>query len=166
LGNELLGDDSLGGAVAEQLQQFAAAEVQIVSSQEAGLSLLDYILDVEQLIVIDTVQTGAPVGTIYELREEDMRACPGGSAHYIGLLDAVALARHLSLPVAEQVLILAVEIATDCVIGQAMHPAVATSIPPLLEIVRKLVTNSAKSSAPITAPKRSELIEPLSIFPK
>ena len=169
LGNELLGDDSLGSVVCARLQQLLAAEVEIVNSPESGLSLPDYVLDVDQLIIIDTVQSGtAPLGTIYQLREEDLQVDPGGSAHYLGLLDVLAFARHLRLPVAKQVLILAVEIQDSYIIGQEMHPAVVASIPPLLERVRAVLTKRARGSVftPIADRKSGELPEKLPISPK
>ncbi len=137
LGNDLLGDDSLGGVVAAQVRQFAPANVEVLSTSETGFHLLDYVLDIDRLIVVDTVVTGsAPPGTIYEFCDTDLRSLPGVSPHYVGLFEALAVARHLCLPAAEQALILAVE-AKDCLtVGGDMHPAVVAAIPVLVKKVR------------------------------
>jgi len=137
LGNDLLGDDSLGGMVAAQVRQFAPANVEVLSTPETGFHLLDYVLNVDRLIVVDTVVTGlAPPGTVYEFCDTDLRSLPGVSPHYVGLFEALAVARHLCLPAAEQALILAVE-ANDCLtVGGDMHPAVVAAIPVLVKKVR------------------------------
>ena len=137
LGNDLLGDDSLGSMVAAHLRQFAPANVEVLSIPETGFHLLDYTLNVRRLIVVDTVVTGsAPPGTIYEFRDTDLKSPPGGSPHYIGLYEPLTVARHLCLPAAEEVLILAVE-ATNCsTVGEDMHPAVVAAIPVLIKMVQ------------------------------
>ena len=140
LGNDLLGDDSLGWMAAACVRQFAPADVEVLNTSEAGFRLLDYLLDVDRLIVIDTVVTGsAPPGTIYEIRESQLRSPPGGSPHYVGFLEAVTLSKYLGLPVAKEVFILAVE-ATNCsTMGGDMHPAVRAAIRPLVETVRNRI---------------------------
>ena len=140
LGNDLLGDDSLGSRVASRVQQFAPTDVEVFSTSESGFSLLDYLLGTHRLIVIDTVVTGnALPGTIYKICESELKLHAGGSPHYIGLFETIALSRYLRLPVAEEVLILAVE-ATQCfTVGDEMNPAVSAAIPALVEIVRNRI---------------------------
>ena len=140
LGNELLGDDALGCVVADQLRPFASAEVDILSTPESGFHLLDYVVGLRRLIVVDTVQTGtAPPGTIYQFRDCELALVPGGSPHYVGLCEALALARTLGLPVAEEVIILVVE-AVDCLtLGAEMSSQVCSTIPTLVSMVRDMM---------------------------
>lgn len=149
LGNDLLGDDSLGSLVAAHVRQFAPANVEVLSTPETGFHLLDYVLNVSCLIVVDTVVTGsAPLGTIYEFRDADLKSLPGGSPHYVGLFEALAVARHLRLPAAEQVLIVAVE-AKDCLtVGEDMHSAVVAAIPALIKMVRDRIGGGVGDIAP------------------
>ena len=110
LGNDILADDALGILVAETLRGRLPETVDVVSSMESGLSLLDHLVGVPRVIVIDSVQTGsAPPGTIFVLREEDISYSPGPSGHYMGLFEALALGKKLGMPVAEDVLVVAVE---------------------------------------------------------
>ena len=149
LGNDLLGDDSLGSMVATHVRQFAPTNVEVLSTPETGFHLLDYALNVRRLIVVDTVVTGsATPGTIYEFRDTDLKSPPGGSPHYVGLFEALAVAAHLCLPVPEEVLILAVE-ATNCsTVGEDMHPAVVAAIPILIRMVRDRMSASVGDIAP------------------
>ena len=149
LGNELLADDSLGSIVAERIRQFAPAGVEVLSTPEAGFHLLDYVLNVNRLIVVDTVLTGtAPPGTIYALHEHELKAVPGGSPHYVGLYETLALARTFGLPVAEEVIFLAVEAADCSTLGGEIDPAVRAAIPSVVEIVRGMMRTVSKCPIP------------------
>jgi hydrogenase maturation protease len=140
LGNDLLADDALGSVVAERIRESAPPEVEVVSTSETGFHLLDYVLNTSCLIVIDTVVTGAAApGTIYVLEENDFRTTPGGSPHYIGLQETLALGRALNLVAPETVVVLAVEAADCSTLGGAMHPAVRAAIPALLDKVREII---------------------------
>ena len=149
LGNDLLGDDSLGSMVAAHVRQFAPPNVEVLSTPETGFHLLDYVLNVSRLIVVDTVVTGSvPLGTIYEFRDTGVTPLPGGSPHYVGLFEALAVARHLHLPAAEQVLILAVEATDSSTVGEDMHPAVVAAIPVLIKMVRDRIGTGVGNIAP------------------
>lgn len=138
LGNDLMCDDSLGSVIAEKMRRFAPAEVDVVSTPEAGFHLLDYVLNVHRLLVVDTIVTGnAPPGTIYVFSSNHLKSLPGGSPHYVGLFETLELARALSLPVADEVIVLAVEAADCWTVGGEMHPAVRDSIPALLRMIRQ-----------------------------
>ncbi len=146
LGNELLGDDALGLMVADLLRPFAPREVAIVSTPESGFDLLDYALNVHRLVVVDTVQTGsAAPGRIYQFRDCELPSVPGGSPHYVGLCEALDLARKLGLPVADEVIILAVE-AEDCLtIGREMSQQVRSAIPVLVRMVQEIMSASVRA---------------------
>jgi len=129
LGNDLIPNDSLGCIVADRIRRLVPDDVEVVSTSESGFHLLDYLLNTSSLIVVDTLLTGAaPPGTIYEMRDSDLDCAPSGSLHGVGLLDALALARELRLPVAKQVSIVGVE-SVDCqTIGGKMHPAITGTV--------------------------------------
>lgn len=148
LGNELLGDDALGCMVAEHLRQAKPPDVEVLSTLESGFHLLDYVLNTRRLIVVDAVLTGnAPAGTIYVFHDSDLTVVPGGSPHYVGLYEVLALSRRLGLPVAEEVVILAVEAAESSTLGGAMHPAVRAAVPALAGLVRDVILGRAVTSA-------------------
>ena len=140
LGNDLLADDSLGIVFAEQFRQIAPSDIEVISTPESGFHLLDYVLNIQRLVVVDTVLTGAASpGTIYAFHEHELKAVPGASPHYVGLNETLALARQLGLKVADEVIFLAVE-AYDCTtLGGEMHPAVAAAIPRLLTMVQEMM---------------------------
>jgi len=145
LGNELLGDDALGIRVASALRQFAPEDIEIITTPESGFYLLDYILNVDRLIVVDTVVTGAvPPGTIYVFHDNELQAAPGASPHYVGLSETLGVARKLSLPVAKEIVIMAVEAADCLTLGAEIHPAVSGAIPVLVNAIRDAATKGAE----------------------
>jgi hydrogenase maturation protease len=147
MGNDLIADDAFGLVVAGRLTERLARAgggphrpVEVVTSAESGVRLLDHLLGVSRVVVIDTVQTGrAAPGTIYVLGEEDFETVPGGSPHYVGLFETLELARKLEQPAADEVTVVAVE-AEDCVtVGGAMTPAVARAVDAAVEVVEGLL---------------------------
>ena len=140
LGNDILADDAFGIRVAEKLRERMPETIDVVSSMESGLRLLDHLLGVPRVVVIDTVQTGSvSPGTIFTLEEGDVGLTAGVSAHTIGLFETLALGKKLDLPVANELSIIAVE-AADCrTLGGAMDPAVERAIPEVVGRVEEMV---------------------------
>jgi hydrogenase maturation protease len=147
LGNELLADDAFGFVVAERIKR-SFPQIDVVSTSDSGFHLLDYLTDIDVLVVIDSIQTGnVPPGTLYVLRSSDMKSVYGPSPHYIGLLETLQLARKLLLNVPQDVIILAVEV-TDCLtLGGAMHHAVKSAV----ELVTDMVAEIAHLGQPVEA---------------
>ena len=145
LGNDLLADDGIGPRVARALSNRVPPGVEVVESPETGFALLDHLLGVPRLVVIDAVVTGrAKPGTIYRLADGDA-SCPawspdvsGASPHYVGLFDALAAGRALNLPMADEVIILAVEAADVVTIGAGLSPEIEAMVPWLVEEVARL----------------------------
>lgn len=140
LGNELVADDALGFVAAARLRE---AGLEAVFSPEAGLNLLDSVEGAARLIVVDTLHTGsAPPGTIHVLRPEQLELSAGPPLHYLGLFEALALARRIGLAVPSDVVIVAVEAADCTTVGGAMTPAVEAAIAEVVDCVRRLVAPS------------------------
>jgi hydrogenase maturation protease len=145
LGNDLLADDALGFRVASALRgelgDREPSSVDIVETPEFGFALLDHLQDVRRVVVIDTVVTGrAESGTLYRIAEdEDWGTAPGASPHYVGLFEALSAGRALGLPVAEEVVILAVEASDVVTVGGSMSSAVEAAVPLVVSEVRTLL---------------------------
>ena len=141
LGNDLLGDDGLGQAVAGALIPLAGPGVDVVYAPSAGFALLDHVTGVDHLLLIDTVWTGtAPPGTLYEFQEADLQIPAGPSPHYIGLREVLQLARALDLGAPEAIAVLAVEAADCTTVGGPMHAAVRESVVAVCDRARKVIT--------------------------
>ena len=127
LGNELLADDAFGLAAAECCRR-RLPSLDVVFTADSGFHLIDYFIEVKLLIVVDAIQTGkVPPGTLYVLRSSDMKSSLGPSPHYVGLLEALQLAKELLFNVPNDVVILAVEAADCFTLGGKMHDAVRSA---------------------------------------
>jgi len=149
LGNDLMGDDAVGPAVARRLRQLHLPGVEVVESAESGLRLLDY-LETPRLVVVDAVSSGdAPPGTVFVLDPQQLPLAQGVSPHYVGLREALDLGRALGMAVADQVTILAVETADCQTVGGPMHPAVEQAVSHVVDLIRQDAAQSLLSMAAV-----------------
>lgn len=145
LGNELIADDGLGPAAAGRLRARWPG-LDVVESGLSGLYLMEYLEGIARLLVIDSIQTGAvPPGTVMVLREEDFDGARGSSPHYVGLFEALALARTLGLPAPDDVWIIAVEAHDLLTLGGPLHPDVAQALDEVTGIVAEMIAGSDTS---------------------
>jgi hydrogenase maturation protease len=142
LGNELLGDDGVGPAVADELRRAGVAEV--VTRARSGTQLLDDIDGVDRLIVVDAVQCGlARPGTVWQWEEGDLLNAPSVAPHGLGLLETLDMARVMGLAAPREVKVIAIE-AADCqTLGAPMSEAVRAAIPEAVRSCRKLLARVA-----------------------
>lgn len=93
-GNVDRGDDGAGPAVAERLRELGI-EVGIRSGDP--LALLDYSLPPDDVILIDAIVTGAPVGTIrvWDSPPAHIPLSTTASSHGFDITKAIELARAL-----------------------------------------------------------------------
>jgi hydrogenase maturation protease len=136
LGNEILADDAFGILAAREVERLFPGQIEVVCSSAAGFDLMDDLLGASRLLVVDTIVTGrAEPGTIHVFTEDQIRTAPGGSPHFLGLFEVLAVARQLHLAVPSETLVIAVE-ASDCVtVGGPMHPAVQSAIAPVVNLI-------------------------------
>lgn len=96
LGNVLMGDDAVGPYAVRVLQakyEFPL-RVSVTDAGTPGLDLTPYILGVEALIVIDTVKSDGPAGTLRLYRKNELLAGPPAlrlSPHDPGLKETLLL---------------------------------------------------------------------------
>ncbi len=171
LGNDLIADDALGIVAARSLcrhlasagterpagpafdsaamvQAFdhpRAGAVEVVETALTGMYLLEAVVGASRLIVVDTVVTGsAPPGTVDVLGEADFGgSAAGGSPHYIGLFEALDLARSLGLDAPDEVVVVAVEAGDFFTVGGAMTASVEAAVPEVVAHVLALLDGVA-----------------------
>lgn len=134
LGNDLLGDDGVGLLAAEALRSLERPEVSIRTTAQSGLYLLEHLQGFDDAIVVDSVVGDSP-GTIHELRGSDVQAVSVPSAHYVGLPEALALARASGLSVPRRLRIFGIEIDAAQRIGSAPSAPVVASLPRVVAAV-------------------------------
>lgn len=126
LGSRYRGDDALGPLVAERLRD---AGVAVLDCADEPTRLLDEWADLETVVIVDAVLTGAPVGTThrFDVVEEPLpRELGLASTHAVGVADALELGRTLGRA-PRRVVVLGVEGAAFGM-GEEMSPAVAEAV--------------------------------------
>ncbi|MEU0484899.1 hydrogenase maturation protease [Streptosporangium sp. NPDC006013] len=148
IGNELRGDDAAGLLVARLLRDVLPPEVPVVENGGDPAELIEAWTGVGLAIVIDTVISGTPPGTVRRCTVLGPASPPGGagwtppalphgSSHALGIADAVALGRILHrLP--RELALYTVE-GADFGLGAPVTPAVKHAIGRLTETVAGLV---------------------------
>lgn len=93
-GNRARMDDGAGILVAERLRALGL-DAQIQSGE--SLALVEAWSGADDVIVVDTVVTGAPVGTVHVWDNQQSPPLPGApsSTHGFGVAEAIELARSL-----------------------------------------------------------------------
>jgi len=142
LGNEILADDAFGILAAREVARRFHGEIEVVQSSSAGYDLMDHLLGARRLLVVDTIVTGrARPGAISIFTADRVQTAPGGSPHFLGLFEVLAVGRKLHLDVPKEIIVIAVE-ASDCVtVGGPIHPDVQSAIPEVVELVGRFLAN-------------------------
>jgi len=97
LGNVLLGDDGLGAAAIASIERDYRIPpgVRLADGGTLGLSLLDYLAESNNVILVDAVRADAPPGTLIRLDGSDVMDAVRDrlSPHQVGVADLLDAAR-------------------------------------------------------------------------
>lgn len=131
LGNDILTDDSVGLRIvdAARLRLAGDPRIELRSTTEMGLALLDEIADRDCLLLVDAVQTGrASPGHLSELDPAELTGPLATVPHFLGIRETLALGALLGLTMPRHVRILAIEVADPYTLGTELTPAVAAVV--------------------------------------
>jgi hydrogenase maturation protease len=148
LGNLLCGDDGLGVTVVERLAGAYEAPdgVRILDGGTLGLSLLPYLEDADQVILVDAVRDDAAPGSFVRLTGDDVAPAVAArlSVHQIGVVDLLDGARWLGrMP---RTLVLLGLVPESIELSLTRSPAVERNLP---ELVRRVAEEAAALGFPL-----------------
>jgi len=135
LGNDLLGDDGVGLAVARAVRERVPPGVEVVESGEAGLALLELLAGYPVAVIVDAIHTGAPPGTIQRLERGAFARVLAPSAHYAGLPEVFELAERLGLAMPARLAVIAIEVEDPYSFAERLTPRVMAAVEPAAELV-------------------------------
>ncbi len=96
IGNVLMGDDSIGVRVVEELERsFRFPDwVELLDGGTSGIELLSYVRNRDCLIIVDAIKSGFAPGTVVRVEGRDIPAkfMTRISPHQLGLSDMLAAA--------------------------------------------------------------------------
>jgi len=139
IGNPILTDDGVGIKIAQRLKE-ESAELNVIETSEAGITLLDLIAGYDKLIIIDSIKTekGKP-GDLYKLEPGDLKPSKDfSSSHGIGIATAFELGKKLGYKMPEHISIYAVGIKDNSTFGEDCTQEVKARIPFItLQIIKE-----------------------------
>lgn len=142
LGNSILSDDAIGILVARAARELLCdcCWVEIAENERGGMDVLDEIGPYRRAILVDGIKTGKnPPGTLLMLSPTELQPTRRLSGfHDLDFPTAIKLAERLSLPIPEEINILAVEIVDDINFGEECTPEVAAAITSAAQVVASL----------------------------
>ena len=133
IGNPLMGDDGIGIAAIEQLQQEQLPpNVELIDGGCGGLNLLPLLAECQQALIIDAADFGAPPGTIKILNNADLDQIPPQpnrlSSHQPGLAEILFFSKKLrQLPKLNLIFMQAISVGSS----SALSPQVMVYLPNL-----------------------------------
>lgn len=137
IGNILLQDEGLGVKVIQSLHEnYRFPEnVQVLDGGTLGMGLISFLEGTDKLIIVDAISGELPPGSIYELREGQVKAYFDQkiSLHDLGIQDVLATMDVLGKSISE-VLVFGIQPQTIDV-GLNLSHVVETGIPRLRNLV-------------------------------
>ncbi|MFO1264455.1 MAG: HyaD/HybD family hydrogenase maturation endopeptidase [Rhodoferax sp.] len=138
IGNTILTDEAFGVRCVEALERDYAVPdtVQLIDGGTAGMEMIEDLSNLDFLIVLDVLKTGAAPGTVVKIAGDDIPVFFRRklSPHQIALPDVLASLELLDA-VPKEIIVLGVE-PISLELGLEMTPTVADKIP---EVVARAV---------------------------
>jgi len=128
LGNEVVGDESLGLILVNELRnERVFTEADYACTYTGGLNLLDYIAGFDILFVIDTTcGNECQAGTIHHYKPETYRETLHlSSEHDTSFLTTLETGKKLRLKIPGQIHVLAIEINRDLILEEKLSDIIS-----------------------------------------
>ena len=143
VGNDLYGDDGVGNAVLNVLEQIPEMKkIELIDGATDALGLIDHFSGTDHVIIVDAAQMGEEPGTVKVFSKEEVKLkikMDNLSVHGISLAETFDIAQTVdSLP--EKITIIGIE-PKNIGISQGLSDVVMQSIP---EVVSNIINLTNK----------------------
>jgi len=139
MGNEIMGDDGVGLLAAEALRSLVKGDIDVILTEEAGLSVLDLVAGYDRVIVLDAMTTGRTPGEILEFDLKELSHVRASSRHQMSFTEVMAVGRRLELDMPETVRFLAMEIEDSHRISEGITANAAKSLPRMIDRALRVI---------------------------
>lgn len=151
VGNILLRDEGVGVRTIERLRaEYEFPDnVELMDGGTAGLDLLPFLDGADHVIIVDTVKTSEPPGSIFRFTPDDIdKKVPyKTSLHQIGMVEVFAIAEALGRKMKAVIIGIQPEDMSDW--GLEMTPTIEAKIPELMGLVLKELENLGIKAKPL-----------------
>ena len=154
IGNTILTDEAAGVRAVEALERAykMPVNVQVIDGGTSGMEMIEDLSNLDFLIVIDVVKTGAAAGTVVKIEGDQIPVFFRRklSPHQIALPDVLACLELLdTMP--KEIIVLGVEL-ISLELGMEMTPTVAAKVPLLMEMAASELVARGYVLEALTAP--------------
>ena len=136
IGNPIMGDDSVGIRVVEELKKEVEVDTAILTT--TTFEVLDKIMGYDKAIIVDGIKSGNEPGTIYELTVDDVfYTYSFTNTHNLSLATTLKIG-YLIFPekMPKYIKLIAVEV-ENIDFGRDCSPKVKNAIPKVVEMIKK-----------------------------
>ena len=136
VGNILLTDEGFGVHVIEHLRSIPLPDdVELFDGGTAGADLIDVLADRRKVIIIDTVQSDQPPGTILKFKIDDLLPQHEGimSMHNLGIPETLTMTKLLACHPAEVIFIAIKPGYISC--GLTLTKHISDQIPKTIQLI-------------------------------
>ena len=105
------------------------AEADLVEAAVAGFKTVQLLTHYDRGVIIDSIRDEGAVGQVRRLREEELGGGSSWLSHGLNLHMALELARRLSLPLPQDLLIFVVAVKDPHTFGEQLTPEVERALP-------------------------------------
>jgi hydrogenase maturation protease len=165
LGNDILRDDGVGWAIADELERSQVGlrvpspepraanfeprvpspeprSIVVKRSALSGFYLLDELTGWDRVLVVDAVRTGQhPPGTVLSFPFEALGTEAGPSPHAAGLPTVIRLGRQSGVPLPSWIHIVAIEADDMESFVEGLTPAVEAAVPEAVAVIRAVLAD-------------------------
>ena len=145
IGNPIIGDDGVGFRVIEALEVNPPhVDTSFTASDVSGFAILDFIVDYDEVIIVDAIQTvnGKP-GDIYRLALDDFRVTKHTpSAHDVDLPTALEIGKILNMHLPRRISIVAIEIPDSYEFSNDLTPPIRDAVPVAVQMVKDILAEN------------------------
>ena len=145
IGNPIIGDDGVGFRVIEALEADPPpGDVSLTASDVSGFAILDYIVDCDEVVIVDAIQTvNGKAGDIYRLALDDFQVTKHTpSAHDVDLPTALEIGKILNMHLPHKISIVAIEIPDAYEFSNDLTPPVQAAIQSAVQMVKDILAES------------------------
>ena len=130
MGNPILTDDAAGLWVARRVHELLGdPEADLAEAAVAGFKTVQLLAPYDRAIIIDSIHDARGVGHVWGLREDELGEGSSPISHGVNLRSALQLARRLSFPVPQEVLIYVIAVRDPYTFGERFTPEVERALP-------------------------------------
>jgi hydrogenase maturation protease len=104
-------------------------EADLVEAPVAGLKTIQLLTHYDRGVIIDSICDGSAAGQVRRLREEELGGACSQVSHGVNLRWGLELARRLSLPLPQQLLIYVIAVKDPYTFGERFTPEVEKALP-------------------------------------